>query len=127
MGDAIQCATLRAAAAMQCKQQEAEDAMKASSEKALGDSILKGQDPMQGAIDGALKGTSIDMSSAKLDQAGFLGGGACIAPKTVSFLGHSMVMDFARACEAAQPVRYAVLAISFIIAYLIVSRSVLNS
>lgn len=127
MGDAIQCATLRAAAAMQCKQAEAEEALKTSPQTALGNSILAGSDPKQGDIDAALKGNTVDIGKEKLDSSGFLGAGACIAPKTFNLMGKSITMDFASSCESAKPARYVILALGFLAAYLIVSRSVLNS
>lgn len=126
-GDAIQCATLRAAAAMQCKMKADEDALRDSPQRALGDQILSGADPMKGAIDAAMKGETVDFGANKLDQAGFLGGGSCIAPKTFNFFGKTHVMDFATACENAQPARFVILGLAFIVAYLIVSKSVLDS
>lgn len=126
-GDAIQCSTLRAAAAMQCKMQEDEDALKAMPARTLGDQILSGADPMKGAIDAAIKGETVDFGAEKMDQSGFLGGGSCIAPKTFHFFGKSHVMDFATACDNAQPARFVILGLAFIVAYLIVSKSVLDS
>lgn len=55
MGDAIQCATLRAAAAMQCAQEKDVEAVKQMPAKALGDQILSGADPMKSEIDAAIK------------------------------------------------------------------------
>lgn len=126
IGDAIQCATLRAAAMMQCKQAEDEAALKASPAKSLGDSILAGTDPAQAQIDAAIKGTTVDIGSQKLDQSGFLGAGGCIAPKTFNVMGKAIVMDFATACESAQPARYIILALGFLAGYLIISKSVLS-
>lgn len=127
IGDAIQCATLRAAAMMQCKQAEDEAALKASPAKSLGDSILAGTDPAQAQIDAAIKGTTVDIGSQKLDQSGFLGAGGCIAPKTFNVMGKAVVMDFATACDSAQPARYIILALGFLAGYLIISKSVLGS
>jgi hypothetical protein len=126
-GDAIQCSTLRAAAAMQCAQEKDVEAVKAMPVKALGDQVLSGADPMKGQIDEALKGKEVDMSAASLDQSGFLGGGSCLADKSISVMGASVSMSFSSVCERIQPLRAAVMACAFIIAYLLVARSVLGS
>jgi hypothetical protein len=127
MGDAIQCATLRAAAAMQCAQEKDAEALKAMPSKALGDQIMSGADPMKGQIDDALKGTEIDVGAASLDQSGFLGGGSCLADKSLSVMGTTVTISFSSVCERIQPLRAAVMGCAFIIAYLLVSRSVLGS
>ena len=127
MGDAIQCATLRAAAAMQCAQEKDAEAVKAMPVKALGEQILSGTDPMQGQFDDVVKGTEIDLGAASLDQSGFLGGGSCLPDRSFSVMGKSVTMSFSGICERIQPLRAAVMACAFIVAYLLVSRSVLGS
>lgn len=127
MGDAIQCATLRAAAAMQCAQEKDVEAVKAMPSKALGDQILAGSDPLKSQIDAAIKGTEVDMSKVTLDQTGFLGGGSCLPDRSFSVMGKSVSVSFSAVCERIQPLRAAVMACAFIVAYLLVSRSVLTS
>jgi hypothetical protein len=126
-GDAIQCATLRAAAQMQCNQQADIDALKARGEVATGNSILSGADPMAGQISDLVKGSEVDMSAPKLDQAGFVGGGACFPNKTFSVMGKSVTVDFTTVCSNIQPLRAVVMAVALIVSYLIVARSVLQS
>lgn len=126
MGDAIQCATLRAAAAMQCEQQADKEALTASPSKALGDQILSGNDPMKGDIAAALKGTEVDLSKTALDQGGFVGAGSCFPDKTFMVVGKPVTVSFARVCQDIQPLRAAVMACAFIVAYLIVGRSVVQ-
>ena len=126
MGDAIQCATLRAAAMMQCQQQKDIDDLNAMPAKALGSSILGGADPMQGAINDALKGSEVDLSQASLDQNGFLGGGSCLADRTISVAGHAVPVSFSDLCSRIQPLRALIMACAFIVAYLLVSKSVLQ-
>lgn len=126
-GDAIQCATLRAAATLQCRDQEDRDGLKSSSSASLGDAIANGNDPMSGQIAGMLKGTSVDMSSQSLDQGGFLGGGTCFPDRTMTVFGRTVRLSFSAVCNNIQPLRYAFLAIGFILAYLIVSKSILQS
>ena len=125
-GDAIQCATLRAAAAMQCQQQkDLEDLAKAPG-LGLGNAIAQGSDPMQGAIDSALKGTEIDLSKPALDATGFVGAGACLAPITMTVIGRPVTASFDSVCQNIQPLRYAIMACAYILVYLLVSRSILQ-
>lgn len=126
-GDAIQCSTLRAAAAMQCKQQADEDALKASPQTSLGNSILSGADPMKTDIENAIKGTEVDLSKPSLDQAGFLAGGTCIADKTFAVMGRPVVVKFTELCNNIAPLRSVIMACAFIAAYMLVSRSVLSA
>jgi len=126
IGDAIQCATLRAAAAMECKQRTDEDAVKALPQTTLGNQILSGADPMKAQIDTAMKGTEVDLSNPGLDQTAFLGGGSCLANKTFSVMGRSVSVEFGQLCSNIQPLRGVIMACAFILAYMIVSRSVLQ-
>lgn len=126
-GDAIQCATLRAAAAMQCAQQQDIDALKAMSSKALGDQIMAGADPMSGQISDMLKGTDVDMSRVSFDQSGFLGGGSCLSNRSITVMGQVIPVDFTTVCSNIAPLRAVMMAVAFILAYLIVGRSVVGS
>jgi hypothetical protein len=126
VGDAVQCATLRAAAAMECRGKADEDALKAMPQTALGNQILSGADPMKAQIDTAMKGTEVDLSKTELDQSAFLGGGSCLADKTLSVLGRPVTVKFAQLCTNIQPLRGVIMACAFILAYMIVSRSVLQ-
>lgn len=126
VGDAIQCATLRAAAAMQCQQQADKEALTASPSKSLGEQVLSGNDPMKGDIAAALKGSEVDLSSTALDQSGFVGGGACFPDKTFTVVGKTVTVSFSRVCQDIQPLRAVIMACAFIVAYLIVGRSVIQ-
>jgi hypothetical protein len=74
-----------------------------------------------------LAGTTVDLSQPNLDQSGWLGPGACLAPITIQVMGNSLTASFDSVCQAILPIRAAVLLIAFIISYLLVSRSVLQS
>lgn len=126
MGDAIQCATLRAAAAMQCAQEADTKEIKASGFKTLGDQIMSGNDPMKGQIDSMLKGSTIDMSRPNIDQNGFLGGGSCIANKSFTVMGQTVTVEFDKICNDIQPIRAVIMLLSFIAAYSIVVRTILT-
>lgn len=111
---------------MECKQRTDEEALKAMPEMTLGQKVLAGADPMQGEIDTVMKGTEIDVSKPQLDQTAFLGGGSCLPNKTMSVMGRSVTVEFAQLCTNIQPLRGVVMACAFILAYMIVSRSVLQ-
>lgn len=126
MGDAIQCATLRAAAAMQCKQDQEAEALQSSASSKLGEAILAGADPMKSQIDELMKGTEVDLSAPNIDQSSFLPS-SCLSVRSFHALGQTISVDFAKLCEYIAPLRFVILAISFILAYRIVSGSVINS
>lgn len=127
VGDAIQCATLRAAAAMQCQQKKDLDDLAARPEVSAGNAILGGTDPQKEAIDSALKGSEVDMSQPALDSSGFVSSRSCLAPRSFSAFNQTITVSFDELCDNLDALRYAVLACAWIVAYLIVSRSVLNS
>jgi len=126
-GDAIECATLRAASAIQCRDKDDHDTLAKSSLVTDGNALIAGSDPKQAQIDAALKGTTVDLSNPNLDQSGFLGGGSCFGTKTFHVMGRTVSYDFASVCANIQPLRYVMLSIGFILAYLIVSKSLLQS
>lgn len=126
VGDAITCAILRTAQIDQCNSKIEQDKINAMGSKTLGDSIAAGTDPQNGAINTALHGTTTDLSSANLDQTGFAPS-ACFAPKTMNVMGRTFVVSFAAVCDSISPLRYAVVACATVLAYLIVSRSVLGA
>ncbi|UUZ47102.1 hypothetical protein LP420_26820 [Massilia sp. B-10] len=125
-GDAIQCATLRAAAIMECRGQADIDELSASGHKALGDAVASGNDPMKGEIEQMLKGSEIDVSGTALDSSGFLGGGSCLAPMSFSVRGQSVVFSFDAVCAHIVPLRVLVMSICTLFGYLVVARSVIG-
>ena len=125
-GDAIQCATLRAAAAMRCQQEQELVDLSKSPGLALGNQIAQGNDPMKGAIADALKGSEIDLSKPSLDASGFVSSAACLAPITMKVAGQSVTASFESVCQNIQPLRYAIMACAYILVYLLVSRSILQ-
>lgn len=125
-GDAIQCATLRAVAAADCRATDDKAALLASSSYAAGNGILSGSDPQQGSINSLMAGTSVDLSSSSLDQSGFLGGGSCFADKNFTVSGRVVTVSFTTVCNNITPLRYIILACSLMAAYMLVSKSILQ-
>lgn len=126
-GDAIQCATLRAASAMECRDKSDREELSKSALKISGESILSGADPQKSAINAALTGTVVDLSNPNLDTSGFIGGGACFAPMTFFVMGRTVTHSFSSICENIIPLRYAIMLCASIISYLIVARTILGS
>jgi hypothetical protein len=112
---------------MQCAQQQDTDALKALPQKALGDQIMGGNDPMAGQIADTLKGTDVDMSRVSFDQSGFLGGGTCLANRSFVVMGRAVPVDFTTVCSNIAPLRAVMMAVALIMSYLIVGRSVVGS
>lgn len=126
-GDAIQCATLRAAAAMECAQRKDKEELAGMDSTGLGKAIAAGQDPLSGEIAARLKGDEIDLGANSLDTAGFLGAsGTCIAPKQFTFSGRAVNVDFASICEKILPLRAVMLMLGALVSYMIVSKSILQ-
>jgi hypothetical protein len=96
-GDAIQCATLRATAAMQCKQQADDDDLKSTGAHALGDSILKGNDPEAGNFPSASKADKVEL--AKIDNSGWMGGGSFFKDKTIEFAGKTVTVPLSQGAD----------------------------
>jgi len=124
-GDAIQCATLREAATIQCRQKEAEDAIKASPQYTLGNAAANGNDPEKGSLPAPGNGTTVDVSALSAD--GWLGGGAPIDDVSVEFQGQSIVIPFSKAASALIVLRYALMVAASLISFRILSGAVLGS
>jgi len=124
-GDAIQCASLRAIATMECRQVSEKEELMGLASSALGNSILSGNDPMQGSIDAAMKGTEVEISSATIEQTAFLPA-ACLINRSVTLLGKEIRIDFTRLCSFIEPLRYVFLAMAWIVAYRIIIGVVLR-
>lgn len=118
-GDAIQGAILRQMASDYCLNTVT------SPSKDLGNNIMAGADPLQVQIDAAKTGTTVDTSTQGLDSSGFLAN-SCLSDRTISVAGHSVAVSFSAVCNSIGPLRFAVLACAFIVAYLLVSKSVLQ-
>jgi len=124
-GDAIQCATLRAAATIQCKQQQDDDALKALPSYGLGASVLSGNDPLAASLPTTKNASQINVAST-LDSSGFLGGGSCFADKTLTVQGRSFVIPFSSACQYLVAFRYALMTIAALVAFRILSGAIIR-
>lgn len=125
MGDAIQCATLREAAIMECRQKQTEDDLKASSQYTLGQQAASGNDPMQSSLPSAANGSTVDVSA--LSANGWLGGGAGFADVSFSFQGHVITIPFSNAMPYLLALRYALMVVASIFSFRILSGAVLGA
>lgn len=124
-GDAIQCATLRAAAALQCQQKQNEDDLKASPAYALGSVVLGGSDPAASTLPSPSKASAVTMPGT-LDQTGWLGGGQCFADKVVTVQGRTFVLPYSKACDYLIVLRLGLMVIASLVSFRIVRDAVLS-
>jgi len=118
-GDAIQGTILKRVADEQCSEQVVTPA------GTLGNQLMTGNDPMQGQINTAMTGTTVDLSANSLSQDGFLNG-AGFVDQTVAVGNGSITLPFSKISANASPLRYAVLVCALIGAFLLVSKSVIQ-
>lgn len=124
-GDAIQCATLRAAAAMECKQRADEDAIKASAEYGLGSAAVAGNDPQAGSLPGPSKATLVEVGA--LNKDGWLGDGAAFDDLTVTVQGQAIVIPFSEATGLLVGLRYALMIAAALVSFRILSGAILRT
>lgn len=128
-GDAIQCATLRATAAMQCQQKADVDALAKASYTATGNAVLSGADPVQADIDKNKAGTQVDVSNpgSAADESGFVGGGACIPDRTTTVMGKPVTIKFGYLCDKMSGLRAVILALAYLVFAYIVMGGIVSS
>ena len=121
-GDAIQCATLREAAQIQCRQKATEDELKASS------LFAAGQATVSGSLTGLptyQNGSTFAVGST-LDQTSWIGGGACYSDKSITVQGHTVVLPFSKVCDILLVLRYALMVVAALVSFRILSGSVIQ-
>lgn len=125
-GDAIQCATLRAAAAMQCKQAQDDAELKASSLHSLGSSVVAGNDPMGSNLPTKMNGSTVTMPSS-LDTAGWMAAGS-VAFDDVSFTvqGKTITIPLAKASGYLVGFRYALMIVALLVSFRMLSGVILR-
>lgn len=121
-GDAIQCATLRAAAAMQCSIQKDEESLKASPLAAKGQAAIDGKD-LEG-LPGPKGAQVVNLGAMKAE--GWLGNGAAFEDVSFSLQGHEVVMPLSKWSSYLLPLRYVMMIIASLISYRILAGAVLK-
>lgn len=125
VGDAIQCATLRAAAAMECKQRADEDLIKASPIHSLGNAAINGKDPMEDQLPKASRAQTVDVAGIAAD--GWLGGGAAFDDVTFTIMGKSITIPFGKWSGYLVGLRYALMVVASLVSFRILSGAILRS
>lgn len=123
-GDAIQCATLRAAAAMQCKQAEDESALKASGLKTIGEAALNGSDRSNYPNPG--NGQIVNIGGSMQESQGWLGAGAAFDDVTITIQGHAVVVPLSEWSGYLVSLRYVMMIIASLISFRILGTAILK-
>lgn len=119
VGDAIQCATLRATAQIQCKQKQDDDELKASSHYALGSAVLNGSDPASSSLPSPSKAENVTMGA--ISDAGWLGGGSFFSDKNIQLPGgHSLTIPFSKAADIMIALRYIIMVAASLVSFKII-------
>lgn len=123
-GDAIQCSTLRAAAAMQCKQKSDEEALKASPLAAKGQAAIDGTDlaglPKPG------NGQIVNIGSGLQTSQGWLGNGAAFDDVTITVQGKQILVPLSKWSGYLVSLRYVMMIIASLISFRILGSAILK-
>jgi hypothetical protein len=124
MGDAIQCATLRAAAAMECKQRTDEDALKALSQHALGQAAANGNDPDAAGLPSVKNAAVVDMGT--MQAAGWIGGGAAFKDVSFTVQGKTFAVPLNKWSSYLVGLRYALMVVAMLVSFRMLSGVILR-
>lgn len=126
VGDAIQCATLRAAAAMECKQRTDEQALKDSPLTAKGNAAIAGTDIVAEKLPSVKNAEVVTLQPLSSGSAGFLGGGSPFPDVSFSLQGQSFVLPFAKWTGYLVALRYALMVVASLVSFRILSGAILR-
>lgn len=121
-GDAIQCATLRAAAAMECAQRKDQEDLKASPLDAIGRAAANGD--TQGLP--TPSGAQVFNIQSSLDTQGWLGNGAPFEDVRVMMQGYEIVIPLSKWTSYLLPLRYALMIVASLISFRILGAGILR-
>lgn len=124
MGDAIQCATLRAAAAMECKQRADEEALKASPLHALGAAAAAGNDPMAGSLPTVKNATTVAVPT--MAASGWIGGGSAFRDVSFTVQGRTFTLPLERWTGYLVGLRYALMVVAMLVSFRMLSGVILR-
>lgn len=125
-GDAIQCATLRAAAAMQCKQKKDDDDLKASPLNTLGAAAAAGNDPLKDSLPTATKASVVTMPT--IEAGGWLGSGSFFKDKVIALPGgQQLVLPLSQAADVMIALRYVTMIVCSMASFAIIRQTFTSS
>lgn len=118
-GDAIQCATLRAAAQIQCQQQQDIADLKASSQYGLGAAVASGADPAGSTLPTPSKADVVTVSNP--DTSGWLGAGSYFKDKTITLpSGQTLVLPLSQGANLMIALRYVTMIVCSLVCFNII-------
>lgn len=118
-GDAVQCATMQAARALECKQKKTEEELKASSLNALGKAVSDGNDPAKSSLPGVGNAEVVQMKTPEVS--GWLGNGTYFKDKTIDLGdGHSLVLPLSKAENLMLALRYVTMIVASLVCFKII-------
>lgn len=123
-GDAIQCSTLRAAAAMECKGRTDEAELKASAAYVLGAAALAGNDPAAATLPTVKTGSIVDV--AGMSNEGWLGAGQAFSDVSFSIQGKTIVVPLNKWSGYLVGLRYALMVAAMLISFRMLSGVILR-
>lgn len=123
-GDAIQCATLRAAAAMECRQAADVKELTDSDAFKLGTAAAAGNDPQKGSFPSAANAALVSMPA--MSTAGWLSGGALPADKSFTVQGKTIVVPLSKALAYLIVLRYALMVVALLVSFRILSGAIIR-
>lgn len=127
VGDAIQCATLRAAAALQCQQKKDADDLKASPLNTLGTAAAAGNDPAASTLPTASKAEVVTLASIEGSQ-GWLGAGSYFKDKTVQLPGgKQLVIPLSQGQDVMIALRYVTMIVCSLVCLSIIRSTFTSS
>lgn len=124
VGDAVQCATLRAAAAMECRERNDRKEMQDSAEYGLGKRVLSGNDPLAEKLPTPGNGSVVDVEG--IEAEGWLGGGVGLQDVSFSLQGHRFVIPFSEVSQYLLALRYALMIVAGLISFRTLSGAILR-
>jgi len=124
-GDAVQCATLRQAANIACKQKQDELDLKASAIFTKGSAVVNGTDPDASSLPSMGNAASVAVPTS-LDTAGFAGGGAAFSDVTFTIQGKSITIPLNKWSSYLEAFRYVMMVIASLVSFRLLSGAILR-
>jgi len=124
MGDAVQCATLRATAAMQCSQESADKEARESKHFKDASAAAAGNDPMKDQLPTAANASVVEVGGLKQD--GWLGDRAGIDDVAFTVLNRQFVIPFSEVSQYLLGLRYALMVVAGLLSFKTLRGAILS-
>lgn len=124
VGDAIQCATLRAAAEMSCKQKADDDALKASSLYSLGQAASGGNDPLASTLPTVQNASIVNVPT--MAASGWIGAGSAFRDVSFTVQGRTFAIPLEKWTGYLVGLRYALMVVAMLVSFRMLSGVILR-